>query len=297
MAQCEIDGRQLFLYLDGELCGRELTVFESHLSDCAWCRLALAGRRQFLEQVAQARPPLSAPATLRARIEDILAGAPAPISSLSPAARVPGFMERVLSALPTFRWVMPRAAFALVLLVSILGGVWLDRQNGHRPRSAFAAAALEAHKSRLHGELPLAIHSSSPEVIAAWFHGRVPVNVKLPPSEDLSQQPSQIEGAGLTPFQGGKLAYIAYRVGTQQVSLLVAPVSAVTLDGRRQVAMKSLVFHYDSADGFHIVTWAVPRKGVTYALVSDHSQHANQSCIICHASPKDRAFMRSLVSQ
>jgi len=97
-------------------------------------------------------------------------------------------------------------------------------------------------------------------------------------------------------FNGTSLGYVAYRIGGRPVSLAIEPIWAATLAGRRQVRMKSLTIHYDLAGGFHIVTWAVPRKGVTYALVSDARQHANQSCIICHAGPNDRAFMRSLLN-
>jgi anti-sigma factor RsiW len=298
MAQCEIDSRQLFLYLDGELRERELTDFESHLSDCAACQLAVAGRRRFLDQVAGSRPTLTAPAELRARVEGILAGTQTTVTP-APAARLQGFIERALSALPTFRWVMPRTAFALTLLLAVVAGMWLERQTGRRPRSAFAVAALEAHQRRLHGGILLGIHSSSPEAISAYFRGKLAVNVKLPLNENLppSQQPYQIEGAGITSFAGGQVGYIAYRVGNKPVSLLVAPASAVGLDGRKQVPMKSLLIHYDNARGYHIVTWLVPKKGISYALVSDESQHTNQSCIVCHAGPGDHDFMSALLSQ
>jgi anti-sigma factor RsiW len=300
MTACDANSRRISLYLDGELRDRDLTEFESHLSACPACQMALAGRRRFMTDLSGARPLDGAPPALRLRVEGILADALAHSTARDPGARFRDkFMLRWIRALSGFRWAAPQAAFATILLLAVAGGLWMERQTNRLPRSAFAAAALEAHKHRLQGSLPLELRSSSPEVISAWFQGKTLLPVSLPQNNDLppQQQPYQIEGAGTVPFRGGKLGYIAYRVGTKSVSLLVAPASAVTLAGRKQVPMKSLVIHYDDAGGFHIVTWAVPRKGVTYALVSESSQHPNQSCIVCHAGPKDHDFMRTLLSQ
>jgi hypothetical protein len=177
--------------------------------------------------------------------------------------------------------------------------MWFERRTLGQPKSEFAVAALAAHQRHLHGDLPLGIRSSSPKAVSAWFQGKTPAHVNLPVNEDLppQDQPYQLEGGGLVPYHGSNLAYISYRVGGQPVSLLAAPASTVTLAGHKQVPMKSLVIHYDSAGGFHVVTWAVPKKGITYALVSNAGQHANQSCIVCHAGPRDREFMHALVSQ
>jgi hypothetical protein len=204
-----------------------------------------------------------------------------------------------MASLAGFRWTTPQWAGALVLLLTVLGGVWIGQHSQRHPLSPFVAAALRAHQDRLRGVLPVTLKSSSATAVSAWFAGKVPFHVKLPDPGDLpgGPQPYQIEGAGVLPSSEATLGYVAYRVGNKAVSLLIAPASAVTLSGAKQVPMKSLLIHYDSAGGFHIVTWAVPKKGVTYALVSDSSQHANQSCIVCHASPKDRDFMRGLLNQ
>ena len=296
MTACETNSQRIPLYLDGEMRDCNLTEFESHLSACSACQAALAGRRRFLADLSGARPDYGAPPALRLRIEILMAQS----KVQAPSA---GFRSTLWGWISTpfrFRWVSLQPAFALLLLIlAVAGGLWMERRTRRVPLSKFASAALQAHKRHLHGERPLELRSSSPEVISAWFHGKVPFQVKLPKNEDLpaQQQPYQIEGAGTEPFGGGRVGYIAYRVGKKQVSLLLAPVSAVTLAGQNRVPMKSLVIHYDEADGFHIVTWAVTRKAVTYALVSDSSQHPNQSCIVCHAGPKDRDFMRNLLRQ
>ncbi|MFN7993519.1 MAG: hypothetical protein U0Q18_07960 [Bryobacteraceae bacterium] len=244
-----------------------------------------------------ARPALIAPAELRNQIQLTLANA-SPQARQAAAVRRPKTATRAMAALRGFRWISPRMAFAMAILLAVAGVVWVSNAS-RRPRSAFALAALEAHQRRLHNGIPLGIRSSSPQIISAWFQGKVPVHVNLPAVADLppQQQPYEIEGAGVVPSGSLKLGYIAYRVAGEPVSLLIAPAAGVSLSGRNQVPMKSLVIHYDSAGGFHIVTWAVPKKGVTYALVSKTSMHANQSCIVCHAAPKDRLFMQFLLSQ
>jgi anti-sigma factor RsiW len=300
MTVCEANSQRTALYVEGELREPGLTEFESHLSACAACQAAVAGRRRFLADLAEARPLCVAPPALRLRVEGLLAGALAqPTAQDHHTASFGEVMHGLMAALLGLRWATPQAACATILLLAVAGGLWWERQARQLPRSAFAAAALEAHRHRLQGGMPLDLRSSSPATISAWFQGKVPLHVSLPPNEDLppQQQAYQIEGAGTVAFGGGHLGYIAYRVGTKPVSLLIAPAAAVTLRGRKQVAMKSLTIHYDDAGGFHIVTWAIPRKGVTYALVSESGQHPNQSCIVCHASPKDRAFMHALLSQ
>lgn len=295
MTPCEIASGKLFAYLDGELRDGELAGFESHLSACPSCQVEMAGRRRFLAAISRARPELTAAPELRQRVQGILALSAAQTSQEAKA--VPGFLERAVAALGGLRWMTPRAAFAMAILVAVLSGVWVERA-ARRPRSEFAAAALEAHQRRMDGRLALEFRSSSAEAVSTWFQGRLPVQVHLPADEDLPRQaqPYQLEGAGVVPFHGTELGYVAYRVGGKPVSLLIAPIWAATLAGRRQIQMKSLTIHYDSAGGFHVVTWAVPRKGITYALVSDTHQHANQSCIVCHAGPKDRVFMRALLN-
>jgi anti-sigma factor RsiW len=300
MTACEGHGQWISLYLDGEPHLPELTEFESHLSACPACQAAVAGCRRFLADLSDARPRYGAPPELRLRIERLVADAVAQSKAQASGSGSWWKMQRWIPVRSGLPWASPQVAVAmLLLLLTIAGGLWMERQTRRPPLSEFASAALQAHKRRLRGALSSELRSSSPEAISAWFQGKVPFHVKLPNNEDLptQQQPYQIEGAGIEPFAGGRVGYIAYRVGNKPVSLLLAPTSAVRLSGRNRVPMKSLVIHYDEADGFHIVTWAVTRKAVTYALVSDSSQHPNQSCIVCHAGPKDREFMRNLVRQ
>jgi len=286
MTPCETE--KFFAYLDGELPDGDRQAIESHIKGCAGCQAAIARRRHFLEAISRARPVITAPPELCRRVQSVLGEAP-------DRAR---FLARMTAVVRTLRWASPKAALAYAVFLAVIGSVWIERAARY-PRSDFAVAALEAHQQRMDGGLWLAIRSSSAEAVSAWLQDKVPVHVTLPANDALpvETQPYQLEGASLVRFRGVTLGYVSYRVGGTPVSLLIAPASATKVAGRKQVRMKSLIFHYDSVRGFHVVTWTVPRKGVTYALVSNGQQHANASCIVCHAGPKDRAFMHALVNQ
>jgi anti-sigma factor RsiW len=83
MKPCHEHKPRLALYIDGELSGRELAEFESHLTQCAGCGEALMREQQFLEDLRCARPLYSAeglediaeyraPPRLRVRVLKIL---------------------------------------------------------------------------------------------------------------------------------------------------------------------------------------------------------------------------------
>jgi hypothetical protein len=254
--------------------------------------MALEGRRRFLAGLAEARPDFHPSNELRRRIETLVEGA----QSQKQLPGKLGFFQKWTEGLRSPRWALPQSVLATLLLTALLGGSWwLWKAN--EPRSAFAVAALKTHQSLLKGNVRLEFVSSSPKDISAWFEGRVPVHVNLPSPAGVASGsiPYELLGAGTVSVDGTNLGVVAYRVGGKPVSLLITPVSAAKLDGRKRIPMKSLVIHYDTAEGFHIVTWAVQKKGVTYALVSEDGLHPNQSCIICHAEPKDVAFMRDLL--
>jgi len=291
MKPCEENRSRIFLYLDDELRGPELADFVEHLRACAACQAAVDDQRRFLCGVRSAGPLYTPSAELRHRVEGILRP--------SLGHRFREFIQRAMAARPAFGLLTPQAAAAFLLVMGIFGGVWIERNLGRgHAQPEFAALAIKAHKRHVKGKLPLEVRSGSPVVVAAWFNDKVPYHVVLPAVEQLPGEAAayRIEGGGLVPYRDGQAAYVSYQVRGKPVSLLVVPTSKVSLSAPKKVAMGKLTIYYDTAEGFHVVTWSVPR-GVTYALVSDRGEHPNQSCIVCHAGPKDRKFMSNLVSQ
>jgi anti-sigma factor RsiW len=298
MNPCKKILTQVAFYLDDELQGSERASVESHLSACESCRDVFENERRFLELVRATRPLHEATPELRARVEDVLSEAPAP------HAAPPALHQRIERSLSQTRAeaspppdIRRRLSIAAVLALVALAGVWsyveYAKRVGPRP-SGFALMAVDTHQRYLRGQLPLEIESGVPEEISAWFAGKVPFSVKLPNYQELSGQEKlyNLEGARLAGYKNDYAAYVAYQMQNRQISLVVTSDSAAHPSGGEEIASKGITFHYDTIEGFKVITWS--DRGLTYALVSDLEERGQQSCIVCHQGTKDRDFIESL---
>jgi anti-sigma factor RsiW len=77
MNRCGEHSSWIDLYLDDELGEDELEVFNRHITECPSCRVMLAERRRFLEQVRAARPLHRASPQFRAQMAALLSAVPA----------------------------------------------------------------------------------------------------------------------------------------------------------------------------------------------------------------------------
>lgn len=296
MNPCDENRERLFIYLDDELRGGDLAAFESHVRVCEACRRAVDTERRFLEQVRTARTLYTAPPELRSRVEAILQGAPQYTAPRHLHTRIREMIEQTASARPGLRWRIRQAIPALAMLAAVFAFV-----RFYHPRSELASAAIQAHTQFVKGALPLEVRSASPELVSAWFAARVPFHLKLPPYRQMPElvQPIQLQGGRTVPFRNGRAAYVVYQVRNKPVGLMAVPSSSARPSGGRKVVMGPLTFYFDTVDGYNVITWLSKTKTVTYAMVSDGNERAEQSCILCHAGPasKDRDLMRRLMSQ
>ena len=72
-------------------------------------------------------------------------------------------------------------------------------------------------------------------------------------------------------------------------SLIVASAVLAHPEGGEVVKFRTLEFHEQAVQGLKVITWT--DKGLTYALASDVSVRNEQSCMVCHGSPKDRPLI------
>jgi hypothetical protein len=152
---------------------------------------------------------------------------------------------------------------------------------------SYVHTAASLHRSHLHGEVPLGLRSSSPEVVTAWLAGKVPFEFSLPvsqsvPSDDLSYH---IAGVSQVSYQGRGAALVIYQRRNETISLLVASSKSAVVAGGEEVPSGNLVFHYRSEDGLRVITWTI--HGLSYALVSALSGSARESCMVCHQRRAD----------
>lgn len=88
MRPCDDNRSRIFLYLDDELRGRELTALESHVRSCSTCQGAVAEERRFLNELRSRRPIYRAPMGLRSRVKGIVQHAPVCTAPIDLRARI-----------------------------------------------------------------------------------------------------------------------------------------------------------------------------------------------------------------
>jgi hypothetical protein len=154
--------------------------------------------------------------------------------------------------------------------------------------------AVDTHQRHLRGQLPLEIASTGPKQISDWFAGKVGFKVELPNYQELSGQEKlyDLEGGRLVGYQNDYAAYVAYRMQKRPISLLITSEQTVEPSGGEEIVSKSMTFHYDSINGFKVITWA--DRGLTYGLVSDLEERGQQSCFVCHQGTNDQDFIEVL---
>jgi anti-sigma factor RsiW len=299
MNTCEDIRAQMVFYLDDELQPDERAALDAHIIECVACRARFERERRFLDSLRSARPLHTASPRLRERIETLLSDVPAPHTA------PPELRRRVERTIERFhlsrrqpssmRRVMARAA---IILVAFLLGWWAWSQYDKRPRlpqpSDFALMAVDTHQRHLRGQLPLEIATAMPVQVSDWFKGKVPFGVELPNYQEQSGQEKlyDLEGARLVGYQNDYAAYVAYRMRQRPISLLVTSEQTARPAGGEEIVSKGITFHYDSINGFKVITWS--DRGLTYALVSDLEERGQQSCIVCHQGTRDQDFIEGL---
>lgn len=188
------------------------------------------------------------------------------------------------------RWLIP--AVALVVII----GVVSELRSSPGPAlsgSKFAEFAVTIHTKHAQGSLPLDIRSDSQRTLNEWFKAKSQISVALPASPEVpgEERPYRLEGARLVQLAGKSAAFIAYQMRTAQVqtaavSLVVTPDSVAVASGGAVLDFKKVSFHYAKVDGYKVVTWS--SHGLTYALVSQESNHTQRSCMVCHSVMRDR---------
>lgn len=258
-------------YVDGEIVGEDRGVLESHFATCPACRRLLDDERAMSALLHSSHQAPEAPSALRERVHTLL----------SP--------KRILRPVP---W--------LVLAVFVVGvaltGAFLARgrasSNVPGETSELATLAADTHLRYSRGQLPLEVRTERPQQLSSFFSGRVPFHLTIPdyqvgPGE---QKFYRLEGGRLVSFHNDYAAYVAYRMDTEPVSLLVT--TAAHVPPRRAEAVRSgrLTFYIEAVAGLQVITWS--DKGLTYALASDVAVSGERSCMVCHGSPEERERVR-----
>jgi anti-sigma factor RsiW len=294
MSRCREIPTQITFYLDDELEGAERVALEKHLSHCVDCRELFEREKSFIDAVREVGPLHRAAPELRARAEAILNTArPSPAAP----ARISRRLKKALSpgracdrgAFDHRRTISLIAAGIIVSMVCVWGVARYRNRARQTPTSDFAMMAVDAHVRHLRGQLKLDIVSGAAEQISGWFSGKLPFGVDLAAHQELPGQSAayDLEGARVVEYKHAYAGYVSCKMGSHSVSLVVASAAVAQPSGGDEVVSKDIAFHYDSIDGFKVITWS--DRGLAYALVSDLEKRGRESCVICHQGPKDQA--------
>jgi anti-sigma factor RsiW len=206
--------------------------------------------------------------------------------------------RRVIPARPAPAWgrVLLWKLFVPAVALLVIAGLFATKSPpSQKPLSGpkFAAFAVSAHRQHAQGHLALDVGSDSPRALHDWFQSKPQFSLAVPtfPAMPGDDQLYRVEGARLIQVDGKSAAYIAYRMQSGLVSLLVAPDSVALASGGLEVDFAKVNFHYATVDGYKAVTWSV--HGLTYALISQEGNRTQRSCMVCHSGMGDRELSQT----
>jgi mycothiol system anti-sigma-R factor len=290
MNPCHEYSAKTLLYLDKALTGPELEEFRIHLNSCSNCREYVKAEEALSYLLHRSRPLYSAPDTLRSRVSAVADSHRTANGNFERThQRVFQEVKRLLSGntnrLPGFA-APALAALIIGLCLAIVPSVMRQARAAD-----YVEAAVAHHRGYLNGTLEAGLRSTSPDLVTAWFAGKVPFDFRLPtPQAYPENKPTyQLTGARLVKYNGNHAALVTYESANDKISLLVASSKVAVVAGGDEVRFSSLIFHYRTNSGFKVITWS--NHGLAYALVYSASEQARSSCLVCHQNMADnRSF-------
>lgn len=190
--RCDEIRRWISPYLDSELDPHTSFEIAQHLETCVACRQAFEAER---------------------RLETSLA------SSLTPDPGTQAAWDRAVrhvGARPAWRLRRWQAAVAAAGLVLALAGGWRGWLVAHQD---LVRSAIRNHQQYLANRMALDVQSSSPEIVEAFFHEKLPFRVQCP--RDLTSQGIRLIGARLCHLKRVPVAYLLYHVENRPVSVFL----------------------------------------------------------------------------
>ena len=229
---CGASELMLHALIDGELDAARARQVEAHVRNCAHCAEALSAYGKMRHAIRPLR--LSAPQSLRSRIEATLPSAPARISSRRGMLR--GFaMGAALSG-----------AIAASLVIAVI------RTDEHQ---VLLDEVVSTHLRSLQSGHLLDVATSDQHTVKPWFNGRIGV---APPVVELASEGYPLAGGRLDYVGVRPVAVVVYRRERHVINLFVAASTAGSDERNARL---------EPAQGFNVVSWSA--RGLDFWAVSD----------------------------
>ncbi|HEV7966469.1 MAG TPA: anti-sigma factor [Candidatus Acidoferrales bacterium] len=239
---CKLTQRSVAGYLDGELDLVRTIEMETHLKDCPSCALELESQRALRTALQRSSLAYASPPGLRDRIQ----------SSLRASTGVE-FRERK-SKWPSLHFWQLAGAFALLVLISIVGRQWTARLRAPSSDERIAAEVFSSHVRSLEGNHLMDVVSTDQHTVKPWFDGKLDFS---PPVEDLASDGFPLIGGRLDYLEGRQVAALIYQRRKHLINVFVWP------DATGPGAAGAV----ESRQGYNIMRWS--RGGFQFWAVSD----------------------------
>ena len=182
-----------------------------------------------------------------------------------------------------FAWFAPIWAVTVVVVFIVALAVFLSASTNNKQKSIpeLVRLAVDNYEGYLRHQVALDLESNDPATVSRWFQERVGFPVNLPSEV---ARGLRIKGGKIVPFGDLQLAFVAYELGGEKVSLVMtASLDSDRLLGEGGVSFRGRTFHRGEYRGYSTISWN--HGGLSYILVSKSSEKVNQACVICHGSP------------
>ncbi len=144
---------------------------------------------------------------------------------------------------------------AILTLTAAAGALW-QAANRRQPTLNLQELAIE----QLRNPEPLAMHSGDPRAISAWMR-QAGIDVTLPtPSNDTVH----LLGARVFEERGARIGAVAYRVGPDTATLLIARAGIAPGPAHGQLSCKT--------------------RGQSYTVACSNPDRPEAACLLCHTS-------------
>jgi len=244
MSNCEAARALLMGAVRGRLSATEQQQFDEHLRTCPACERLFARERE-LDRLLLARPPLVAPASLRAKLEAQL--------NPEPAAKP--------KAKPKSPWLRAAALGAPAIAVLLVALLWVQNRGS---RDQLSAEAVNDHLRVLYASHPLEIENGGMHQVKPWFAGRLDF---APVVGFMGDEEFPLQGGAVGVFIDRKAATLVFKRRLHVITLFVFRAEGLHFPVHGDTKLGSISASSAHERGFNALLWNDADLG--YALVSD----------------------------
>jgi len=231
---CDLWREKLDAYVDGELTSLDAASMAKHLRDCPACSGDALQQVQMKRAVAVAGKRYQPNAMLREKVQ----------RSISSGRRREGSWVWRIVALPA----------ALVLVLSLAVGIYVDREKTHRQR--LYSELTDLHVATLASANPVDVLSTDRHTVKPWFQGKIPFSFNLP----------ELQGTEFT-LVGGRVTYLNQVPGAHLIYGLRKHEISVFIFQDRGSETATLASAPVPMLSFTVESWT--KNGLRYFVVGD----------------------------